>query len=253
MALSQNEKVRATIEGAIDAGKDLTVRSERTEMINQYIKANKDASPGSIRSAFSKQIPSVVKERGLDPNKVKAQKHIKAKYDKSINMTVEGKPADINEPTQKAQVGGQQQPQQNQNAAPIVYDAAGVGEMWSGLIETVRLKVPEIESLNEGQKNALGSLWMPVANRYLATHERAAIVFMCFTTAGIIGGHIVDGVRKHRAAKENKKEYDEARAAAEAEGSGHRDETQSEPAKAPEGRAAIRGTPENVATLEAER
>lgn len=250
MALSQNEKVRASIEGAIDGGKDLTLRSERTALINDYIKRNSDASPGSIRSAFSKQIPAVVKERGLDPSKVKATKHVKAKYDKSLNIQADTKGADIGE-TQKAQVGAGQQQQQRQTGpqAPIVYTAEGVGEMWGGLIETVRLKVPEIESLNAGQKTALGSLWLPLANRYLATHERAAIVFMCLTTAGIIGGHIVDGVRKHRAANANKKEYQEEREAAEREGGGH----QPTPQPAPEEEPAITGTPSNVAQLTADR
>lgn len=252
MTLSQNEKVRAAIEGALDAGHDLTMRSERTAMINDYIKANKDASPGSIRSAFSKQIPGVVKERGLDPSKVKAAKHVKAKYDKGLNMQIDPKPADVaqgGEQTQKAQVGapGQQVP-----AAPIVYTAEGVGEMWGGLIETVRLKVPEIKSLDAGQKNALGGLWMPVANRYLATHERAAILFMCLTTAGIIGGHIVEGVRAHRAANDKKKEYQDAREAAEREGSGHREAAQPAPEPADKPVPKITGDPKNVAALSPE-
>lgn len=254
MTLSQNEKVRAAIEGALDGGKDLTLRSERGELINDYIKRNPDASAGSIRSAFSKQIPAVVKERGMDPAKVKPTKHIKAKYDKTLNVQVDPKPVDM---------GGQESGQQTKGAAapgqqptgpnaPIVYTAEGIGEMWAGLIETVRIMVPEVEPLNANQKNALGGLWVGMANKYLATHERAALVFMLFTTAGIIGGNIVKGVKARKERKADEREYDKERAAAEREGGGHREEATPRPDET-EKPKRITGTPENVSELEAER
>lgn len=263
MALSQNERVRAAIEGALDDKKDLTLRSVRTEIVNNYIKKHPSDPAGSVRSAFSKQFKSVAKERGISPEAVSTGKHVRAKYDPSLNMKVNPKPADVGEGTaQKATV--QQgaphaqavpgQPGQPVQPQVVVYTAEGVGEMFSGLIETVRLKVPEIESLNSGQKNALGNLWLAPANRYLATHERAALIFLLASTAGIIGGHIVDGVRKHRQANEDKEERKRERQEAANDGGGR---PPAEPAQAPPQRAAISAAeaslPENVAKLEADR
>ena len=175
MAATNNDKIRAYITGLLDEGTDLSVKENRDLAFVKFLKANPSITKTSARAAWSKIMPKLAAERGVNPETVKPRRAPKIKVDKSLITNLDPRPVDINPnyqgqpqqgqpmqgPPQQGQViTGQnwqngQQPQQGQ---PFVqnYTVASTGAFWDSCYNFMRLMAPEAEPLSDQERTNLG-------------------------------------------------------------------------------------------------
>ena len=237
---SNNDKIRAHISGLLDSGVDLSVKVNRDEAFNKFLKSNPGITKASARAAWSKIIPKLAAERGVNPDTVKPRRSPKVKVDKSLITNLDPHPADINPNYQQGQqpqqgqmqtgtnwqAGQQQGPQPGpQQGQPFQqqqfqqqYTVASTGAFWDSCYNFIRLMAPEAEPLSDQERNNLGETWYIPFNRYLAGKEKTALAIALLGTLSIFASKIQPALKKKREEEAAQKNLDTLRAQAKAAG-----------------------------------
>jgi len=252
-AQSNNDRIRAFVGGLLDEGTDLSTTSNREQAFNDFHKKNPDIAKASARASWSKIVPKLAAERGINPDTVKARRAPKVKVDKTLITNLDPRPADINPNYQQGQQGpqgpqqgnwqwanqGQQQqfgqPQQGP-AFQMSYSVASTGAFWDSVYNFLRLTTPDAEPLSEQERTSLGETWVAPFNYYLAGKEKTALAIALLATLSMFAVKIKparDKAKREQAARGN---IDQLRRAARAAGKKMPkpeapDDTPAEPAK----------------------
>lgn len=83
---SLSDNVRSFIQQAYDNSIDLTVKSNREEMVKQFKDNFPDQNPKTIHILFSKEIPKIAKAYNIDPDNVKQKPSKKFTKDNEIKV-----------------------------------------------------------------------------------------------------------------------------------------------------------------------
>ena len=199
---SLSDNVRSFIQQAFDNKIDLTVASNRKDMINQFKKAFPDEKADTIRVLFSQEIPKIAKAYGLNPDDVKKEpakkfakgleKKTQIKEQKSNVKTVGIKNPAIVGTDGKPVVAGQPQ------AYKYEIKSSQLSAFSNSVYGLFQVFSEDLEDLTEDESADLGDLWQPVAQAKLGNSDRGQAALAVGGTFGIVA-------RKAKKAKENRK------------------------------------------------
>ncbi|MBA7492256.1 hypothetical protein ES702_02805 [subsurface metagenome] len=202
---SLGELLSLHIDSQIKNNFDYSTATARKQDIQNFISANKEKlkpnqlNVKAIRSSFNPMLESKLKIAGKDPEKI-MKKNTKLKFNKGLNKSAISpetqKGSNDESPDSKPKLEGVQQGQLGLIQAPA-YDEASVSATFSALILPLKIAYPEIELLTDAEKEALGKMWLPAFNLYLADQKYAVIGIPLFATLGIFIPKIVEGRKKH--------------------------------------------------------
>lgn len=226
---TNNDRIRAYVGGLLDNGADLTQKKNRDAAFDEFTKKNPDIAKASARASWSKIVPKLAAERGVDPETVKPKRSPKVKVNGRLISNLDPRPVDINPNYQQAQPQGgpvqpgvnwqqgQQQQQQFQQGAPfggaqpqpgfrMDYTVASTGAFWDSFYNFLRMVMaPEAEGLSDQERTNLGETWVAPFNYYLAGKEKTAIAIALLGTMSIFA-------TKMKPARDKAKKDKEARA-----------------------------------------
>lgn len=198
------ELLHAHVDNQIKNKYDYSTATARKQDIQNFISNNKNnlkpeqLSIKLVRSSYNPILEKKLKESGIDPEKV-LKKNTKLKFNKNLNAKITPETqtgANDETPTGKPQLQGQQGAQIG-IAPPPAYNEESVSATFSALILPLKIAYPEIELLTDKEKEALGKMWLPAFNLYLADQKYAVIGIPLFATLGIFIPKIVEGRKKH--------------------------------------------------------
>lgn len=222
MAASQNDLIREYQKTLLDKGVDLSVKSTRQEQLEKFLKAHPDLNKKSATAAWSHLLPKTAKAAGVDPDKVKGQSRVKARYDKkTLNAHLDAHP--VEEPKDQQgpnwrdgkQQQGQPPPNQQGQPPPGSFTPETVGAFFNGLHSTIRLMIPDAAPLQKSETDSLGGIWVHDFNKRLGGHENATTLLAIVATLGIFAANLHAGIKKGRERRDAEKQKKESRESAQ--------------------------------------
>ncbi len=200
---SLSESVRSFIQQAFDNKIDLSVPSNRKEMIKQFKESYPKEKQSTIDSVFSREIPKIAKSYGVNPDDVKKTPAKKFSKDNEINVNTTEKKSGV-------KVGIQNPAIISKDEAPKLI-GAGQTTQYKYEIKSSQLSSfsnamygmfqvfsEDLEDLTESESKDLGDLWQPYAQTKLGNSNRGQAVLAVGGTFGIMA-------RKAKKAKHNRK------------------------------------------------
>ncbi|MCJ8305445.1 MAG: hypothetical protein HRU07_00155 [Nitrosopumilus sp.] len=203
---SLSESVRSFIQQAFDNKIDLSVPSNRKEMIKQFKEAYPKEKQSTIDPIFSREIPKIAKSYGVNLDDVKKTPAKKYSKNNEINVNATEKksgvktvgiknPGIVNKDGDgKPVIGGIGQPVQYKYEIKSSQLSAFSNSFYS----LFQVFSEDLEDLTESESADLGDLWQPVAQQKLGNSDRGQ-------AALAVGGTFEIMARKTKKAKENRK------------------------------------------------
>ena len=209
VAPSLADLLRVHISNQMDKNYDYTLATNRTQDIKNFIESNKSKLTKKqldiniVRSSMTPLLDAEFMKRDKNPatmNRSARGKKQGMKFNTNLNPTI----------TPQAQAGEkdtspkpQMKQDQNQQVMqmPQAYNEEGVSATFSALFMTVRLAIPDVELLSKEEKDALGKMWLPAFNLYLANEKYAVLGIPILATMGIFLPKILEGRKKAKIRK----------------------------------------------------
>lgn len=215
---SLSESVRDHILKEIEEGINFEEQSNRTQSCKRYHEAHPTEKYGSISASFSKQLAKIVKDKGYNPAQFRQKSKIKPKYDPSMNLNINTKPASVQAPTIKnPQHPGGPPPSLNTNvigqpgmpgapgAAPLpAITPAAVGSFFAGLYGFFQMIMKDLPPLDKAEQSDLADLWHPII-AVKATSLRSWTLLAVGGTSGIMAKKYREAKAAQKKAEENQK------------------------------------------------
>ena len=201
---SLSENVRSFIQQAFDNKIDLSVPSNRKEMIKQFKENFPKVKPSTIDSVFSREIPKIAKSYGVNPDEVKKSPAKKFSKDNEITVNATEKKSGI-------KIVGIKNPGiVSKDGKPAIGEVGQVtsykyeikssqlSSFSNAMYGMFQVFSEDLEDLTEAESADLGDLWQPVAQAKLGNSDRGQAALAVGGTFGIMA-------RKAKKAKENPK------------------------------------------------
>lgn len=201
---------RAHINRQLDKNFDYSLATNRTQDIKNFIQENKSRltknqlTVNTVRSTYTPLLDAEFIKRDKNPatmnRSTKGKKQgLKFNTDLNANITPNAQ-AGEKDTSPKPQMQ-KQDPNQMQMQMPQAYNEEGVSATFSALFMTVRLAIPDVELLSKEEKDALGKMWLPAFNLYLANEKYAVLGIPILATLGIFLPKILEGRKKAKIRK----------------------------------------------------
>ncbi len=206
--LSLSDSVRSFIQQAYDNKIDLTIKSNREDMVKQFKEHFPNENAKSIRVLFSQEIPKIAKAYNINPDDVKKEPSKKFSKDNEINVKSTEKKSGVKT------VGVQNPAIVGNNGKPMIGGAGQVTQykyeikssqlssFSNAMYGMFQVFSEDLEDLTDSESKDLGDLWQPYAQSKLGNNDRGQAVLAVGGTFGIMA-------RKAKKAKANRKERKE--------------------------------------------
>jgi len=203
--------LRVHISKQLDKNYDFTLATNRTQDIKNFIQENKSnleknqLTVNTIRSTYTPILDAEFIKRDKNPatmnrsTKGKTQ-GLKFNTDLNANITPNAQ-AGEKDTSPKPKMQNQNQDPNQQMPIMQAYNEEGVSATFSALFMTVRLAIPDVELLTQDEKDALGKMWLPAFNLYLANEKYAVLGIPILATLGIFLPKILEGRKKAKIRK----------------------------------------------------
>ena len=193
---SLSDQVRSFIQQSFDNNIDLSIESNRKNMIKQFKEAFPDANANTVRTLFSQETPKIAKAYNINPDDVKREPAKKFTKDNEIKVKPTEKKSgiktvSIQNPTVAGKIGQLTQYKYEIKSSQLSSFSNAMYGMFQVFSE-------DLEDLTESESKDLGDLWQPVAQARLGNSDRGQAALTVGGTFGIMA-------RKAKKAKQNRK------------------------------------------------
>ena len=193
---SLSDQVRSFIQQSFDNNIDLSVESNRKNMIKQFKEAFPDANANTVRTLFSQETPKIAKAYNINPDDVKREPAKKFTKDNEIKVKPTEKKSgiktvSIQNPTVAGKIG--QLTQYKYEIKSSQLSALG-NSIWG----TAQLFCEDLEDFTESESKDIGDLTQPYVQAKIGNSDRGHGVLMAGGLFGIVA-------KKAKKAKENRK------------------------------------------------
>jgi len=196
---SLSDNVRGFIQQAYDNKIDLTIKSNRDDMIKQFKDNFPDQNIKSIRTLFSTEIPKIATAYGIEPDTVKKEPS------KKFSKTLEGKTKPQEKKSEVKTVSiknpatlRQGSPENIQQAYKYEIKSSQVSAFGNALWSLPQVFSEDLEDFTDSESSDIGDLWQPVLQARLGNHDNGQLVLAAGGTLGIVA-------RKSKQARANRK------------------------------------------------
>ena len=201
---SLSDNVRAFIQQAFDNKIDLTVESNRKDMMKQFKEAYPKANESTVRVLFSKEIPKIAKAYNINPDDVKREPAKKFTKDNEINVKSTEKKSGVKT------VGIQNPTIIGKDGKPAI---GGIGQVTTYKYEIkssqlsafsnsiwgfAQIFCEDLEDFTESESKDIGDLTQPFLQAKIGNSDRGQGALM-------VGGLLGITARKAKKAKQNRK------------------------------------------------
>ncbi len=209
-APSLADLLRAHINRQLDKNYDYSLATNRTQDIKNFIQENKSRleksqqNVNTIRSTMTPILDAEFIKRDKNPatmNRSTKGKKQGLKFNTDLNSEITPNPQAGEKDTSPKPKPQMQDPNQPIMQMPQAYNEEGVSATFSALFMTVRLAIPDVELLTKEEKDALGKMWLPAFNLYLANEKYAVLGIPILATLGIFLPKILEGRKKSKIRK----------------------------------------------------
>ena len=207
-APSLADLLRVHISDQMDKNYDYSLATNRTQDIKNFIESNKSKLSkkqleiNTVRSSMTPLLDAEYIKRDKNPatmNRSTKGKTQGLKFNSNLNPTITPmSQAGEKDTSPKPKI---QDPNQPIIQMPQAYNEEGVSATFSALFMTVRLAIPDVELLTKEEKDALGKMWLPAFNLYLANEKYAVLGIPILATMGIFLPKILEGRKKAKIRK----------------------------------------------------
>lgn len=203
--LSNSDAVRSYIQKHFDEKIDLSVGSNRTNMIKNFKKENPDMKSGTIDALFSREIPKVGKAYNF--NKEDLTKKSPVKYDKKkLGTEIIKKESDIktigNVGIKNPELNPASKEYQFDQTKKIQYRYEIKDTQVKAFCESVyglfQLAAKDLEDFTESEADDLGDLWQPLVQEKFGNSAKGQAALAVGGTSGIL-------IKKVKKAKSKRK------------------------------------------------
>ena len=202
---SLSDNVRSFIQQAYDNKIDLTVKSNREDMVKQFKEHFPKENPKTITTLFSKETPKISKAYGINPDDVKREPAKKFTKSNEIKTQPQEKKSGL-------KIVGMQNPALvDKNGKPIVVGTTGqtpvykyeikssqISAFGNAALGLMQLFSEDLEDFTPSESDDIGDLWQPVAQAKLGNSDKGQTMLAVGGTFGILA-------RKAKTAKANRK------------------------------------------------
>ena len=222
------EKLREEIDQSLQSGVDLTVASNRTTFLKEFMEKYKKDFPdmkiSSLRPSFNRELDKKVpREKSKIPTrkpkfneKMASEISSKSTQEKPSGLKDEKKDKDSKTGEQgttgkvapKTGPDGKPLPQTDTGVPPVKYDhwtTRGIGALFQSFLLPLKAVWPEMPSLTDEEKEALGEMWLPGFQRY-GDEKLQFLVFPALGTMGILVPKMAQGRKLHKEAEDKKEQ-----------------------------------------------
>lgn len=205
--ISQADLIREDIEKKLKDNYDYSKSSFKQKAVNEFVSSNPELNTTfeKAKKSYYKILKEFEKSEGIQvaSNKKKVLKVKSQMIHGDMDSTISPVPQQV----AQSQLINQNAMNPNETSTPMLvnHDIEGVSASINAFYLVIKtIFAPEAELLSDEEKKSLGSIWLPIFNKYLQ-NEKSIILVAVASSVGIISPKLMKG-RKLKKAKEPKKQ-----------------------------------------------
>ena len=205
--ISQADLIRQDIETKLAAGYDFSKSSLKQSAVKEFIESHPEleTTVAKLQKAYYPILKEYAKKQGVNiaSNKKRLLKPNESMLHGDMDTTISPVPQIVQPQIQQPMMN--QESVQPVHTMTIEHDIAGVSASINAFYLVVKtVFAPQAELLTEEEKKSLGSIWLPIFNKYLQ-NEKSVILVAVASSIGIVAPKLVKGrkLKKEKDAEKN--------------------------------------------------